>query len=293
MRGVNRIFIPLLILLVISLPSNAYATGEAGAQFLKIGVGAKASAMGEAFVGVADDATAIYWNPAGLTRIRSVELLGMQNFYLMDMGYQYVAAALPSRYGSLGAAIAYSSSGEIPRYENFQHIGEYTAYDAAVTIAYADRLNKAISYGIALKMIRQKIEEEKATGFAADIGLLYKVEFIKGMKTGLLVQNLGPGIKFIEEQDPLPQNVKLGIGYERGPFTFAVDLGKPKDNDFKVNLGGEFSIKDILALRAGYNSANSYSAGLGLRWQKVSIDYAYVPYKDIDDSHLISVKVRF
>ncbi|MBU1486934.1 hypothetical protein KKH56_02640 [bacterium] len=51
---------------------------------------------GEAFVGVADDATAIYWNPAGLTQIKSVELLGMQNFYLMDMGYQYVAAAFSS-----------------------------------------------------------------------------------------------------------------------------------------------------------------------------------------------------
>lgn len=73
----------------------------------------------------------------------------MQNFYLMDIGCQYVAAVLPSRYGSLGTAIAYSSSGEIPKYENFQRLGEYTAYDAAVTIAYANRLNKVGQRGFA------------------------------------------------------------------------------------------------------------------------------------------------
>ncbi len=292
MRGVNRIFISLLISLVVSLLLNVHAKGEAGAQFLKMGVEAKACAMGEAFVGVADDATAIYWNPAGLTQIKSVELLGMQNFYLMDMGYQYLSAVLPSRYRSLGVAIAYSSSGEIPRYENFQQLGEYTAYDVDVTIAYADRLNKAISYGIALKMIQQKIEEEKATGFAADIGLLYKVGFIKGMKIGLVAQNFGPKIKFIKESDPLPQNVKVGIGYNRGPFTFATDLVKPSDNDLRFSLGGEFLIGDILALRTGYNSSYTYSAGLGLTWKRISIDYAYVPYGDLGDTHRISFLIK-
>lgn len=293
MKVRNGIFIPFLMFFIVLLHLNTYATGESGVQFLKIGVGAKACAMGEAFVGLADDPSAIYWNPAGLAQMSSFELMGMQNFWLLDMSYQYFAVVLPSHYGSFGAAITYSSSGEIPKYEDFKYMGEYTAYDAAGTFAYANNLGKGISLGLGVKFIQQKIEEEKANGFGVDIGLIYELGFIGGTNIGFAVQNLGPGIKFIEEKGPLPLNVKGGIAYKIGSLTLASDLNKPKDNDFRVNLGGEFLIKDVLAMRAGYNSANTYSVGVGLIWRSISIEYAYVPYEDIDDSHQISAGIKF
>ena len=292
MRILLKIYI-IIFMIVLCFSEKIYAVGETGAQFLKIGVGAKACAMGEAFAGLADDPSAIYWNPAGLTQINSVEILGMQNFWLLDMSYQYFAFALPTHYGNFGVAVAYSSSGKIPKYENFQQIGDYKAYDASGTIAYANKLSKRFSFGIGTKIIQQKIEEEDAKGFAVDFGLLYELKFIKGMNIGLAVQNLGPGIKFIEKEDPLPLNIKGGISYNIDSMTLTGDFNKPKDNDLRFNIGGEFLIKNILALRAGYNSANSYTAGVGFTWSKLSVDYAYVPYEDIEDTHRISVRVKF
>jgi hypothetical protein len=273
--------------------NEAYGVGETGAQFLKIGVGARACAMGEAFAGIADDPSAIYWNPAGISQMNSAEATAMQNFWLLDMSYQYLAGTFPSHFGNLGVSIAYSSSGNIPKYENFQKVGEYSAYDMAGTVAYAKNIGEWISSGISLKFIQQKIENENATGFAVDLGLLYKADFIQGMRFGFAVQNFGTKIKFIEQADPLPLNVKGGIAYTKGPLTLAGDLNKPRDNNLRVNIGAEFLIKAILALRGGYNSANSYSAGLGVTWRKLSFDYAFVPYKDTDNSHRISVTVKF
>ncbi|MCX5801219.1 MAG: PorV/PorQ family protein [Candidatus Eisenbacteria bacterium] len=283
----------LAFVLGVSLWGNAYAIGEAGAQFLKMGVGARACAMGEAYVAIADDATAIYWNTAGLAEIQSPQITAMQNFWLADMSYQYLGLVCPSRLGSLGISAAYSSSGEIPKYENFQREGEYSAYDAAGTIAYARRLMGSASYGVSVKFIQEKIEEESARGFGVDVGLLCAPGILHGLKLGVAVNNMGPGIKFIEKADPLPLSVRVGAAYKTGPLLLAGDLGKPRDNDAYLCVGGELGIRDILALRAGYNSANSYSAGIGLKWRRVSVDYAYVPYEYLGDTHRFSAGVRF
>lgn len=271
---------------------NAYGIGETGAQFLKIGVGARACAMGEAFTGIADDPSAIYWNPAGISQMNSIQITAMQNFWLLDMSYQYLAVTFPSGFGSFGAAIGYSSSGEIPKYENFQKVGEYSAYDLVGAIAYAKNIGEMVSSGISLKVIQHKIEEENATGFAVDLGLLYEANFLQGMKFGFAIQNLGTKVKFIEKEEPLPSDVKGGIAYTTGPLTFAGDLNKPKDNDLQANIGAEFLVREILAIRGGYNSANSYSAGIGLTYRRLWFDYAFVPYKDIDNSHRISVSLK-
>lgn len=293
MKAIKRILIVLVSAVGIFSSSSAYALGETGAQFLKIGVGARACAVGEAYTALSDDATAIYWNPAGLAQLSAGAVTAMQNFWLMDMSYQYAAVAVPVHYGGFGLAVAYSSSGEIPKFEDFQQVGDYSAYDAAGTIAYATRIGRCLSSGVGLKLVQQKIEEESATGFAVDVGLLCSCPTIKGISMGLVAQNLGPAIKFIDEPDPLPWNVKFGVGYSTGPLTLACDVMKPRDDDMRVGAGGEFVIKSVLALRGGYNSANTYTAGAGLAWRRISAGYTFVPYEDIDDSHRISLTVEF
>ncbi|MCX6844501.1 MAG: PorV/PorQ family protein [candidate division WOR-3 bacterium] len=274
---------------LVLLGNSAFAVGETGAQFLKMGVGARACAMGEAFAAVADDASAIYWNPAGLRKLERTEVLGMQNFWLLDMSYQYVAAVVPSRLGTFGVAAAYSSSGKIPRYEGFRKVGEYSAYDAAGTIGYANHVAR-LNYGASLKLIQQAIDTVSATGFAADLGLLYDLGMLSA---GVAVQNIGPSIKFIEKADPLPLNVKAGLAAKVGPVVLVVDANKARDNGFRLNVGAEGVVLGLLALRAGYNTANSFTAGGGVTWKMVSVDYAFVPYKEIDATHRISARVRF
>jgi hypothetical protein len=275
--------------LAASIPSAALAVGECGAQFLKMGVGARACAMGEAFAAVADDASATYWNAAGLRQLKKVEVLAMQNFWLLDMSYQYVAVAVPSPVGVFGVAAAYSSSGKIPRYEGFRKVGEYSAYDAAGTVAYVNRVAK-LNYGASVKLLQQAIDTISATGFAADIGLLY--DFGK-LSAGLSVQNVGPSIRFIEKADPLPLNVKAGLAAKFGAVVLAADVNKARDNSFRLNVGAEGVVLGVLALRAGYNTSNSFTAGGGVTWRMVSVDYAFVPYKEIDATHRISARVRF
>jgi hypothetical protein len=254
--------------------------------------------MGEAFVALADDPSAIYWNPSGISQIKSTQILGMHSFWLEDMSYQYLSSVFVTNHGNLGVAISYSSSGEMPKYnEDFQNEGTYTAYDAAGTVVYANVFKDVLSYGIGFKLIQQKIEEESATGFAADLGLLHKVRGIEGLSIGLTLQNLGPKIKFIEKAEPLPINIKGGLAYTRGAFTLVGDLNKPNDNDLRVNVGGEFVIAEILALRAGYETRSqlddALTAGVGIGWRKIAVEYAYVPHKELNDTHRISLKIGF
>lgn len=293
MKHKETVSIVAIILLLVLGYSDASAVGETGAQFLKIGIGAKACAMGEAFAGLSDDPSAIYWNPAGMMQMKSLEILMAQNYWLMDMSDQYLSAVIPSSYGAFGASINYSSSGDIPKYENEQRIGDYSAYDAALSVAYANNLNSQLIVGVGFKYIQQRIEDESAAGFSVDIGLIYELNFIKNLRMGCVMQNLGPGIKFIKEADPLPFNFKGGAAYKINDLTLVGDINFPKDSDFQTNLGVEYILRNLLALRMGFNTANSYTAGVGILWRKFEIDYAFVPYKDVDNSTRISVRIKF
>lgn len=270
-----------------------HGEGTTGAQFLGIGVGARACGMGEAYGAIADDPSAIYWNPAGLSQIKSRELILCQNFWFLDMSHQYLAGVFSNSIGYFGVSFYYSSSGDIPRIENFLKVGKYSAYDAALSLAYANEVGKFLSFGVAGKYILEKIEDESASSFALDLGLLYKSLRLPGLRLALALQNMGPKIKFIEEGDRLPLNLKIAAAYLRGDFSFASELDKTIDSDPLFGLGGEYVILRTLALRAGYNTGNSFSLGLGISWRNFALGYAFVPYEDLDSSNRISLRLRF
>jgi len=278
---------------MLSFCGRALAIGECGAQFLKMGVGARACGMGEAYTSIADDATAIYWNPAGLGQVDRLEFTGMQNFWLLDMSHQYLALAVPLAFGTIGVSGAYSSSGTLDRYENFQKTGEFTAYDAAGTVGYGLRAGP-VRVGLSAKYIQSKIDDKQAQTVAGDAGVLCRFETSSGyVGLGLAVQNVGPGLEFVEKSDPLPLNLKLGLAAKIGQVVLAVDANKPRDNSVRLGAGAEVVIAGLLALRGGYNMASGLTAGGGVTWKMVSVDYAFVPYSGVDATHRISVRVRF
>ena len=268
---------------------NVVGEGTTGAQFLGIGVGARACAMGKAYGAIADDPSGIYWNPAGLSKAKSMQFMVSQNFWLLDMTHQYIAGVFPHRLGTFGVSFYYSSSGDIPRIEDFIKIGEYTAYDAAFNLAYANRFSELIDYGLGVKYINQKIDIETASTFAFDFGVLFRVCQCQGLKLALAVQNIGPGVKFIEESDKLPLSFKLASSYGKDNYKAGVELVREIDSDFMLGLGGEYVISKTLALRGGYNTAHSFSLGFGIYWQKFDLSYSFAPNKDLDSSHRISL----
>ncbi|MDI6704536.1 MAG: PorV/PorQ family protein, partial [bacterium] len=176
--------------------------GITSATFLKIGVGARATGMGEAACAVADDANAIYWNPAGLGFFEEKQVSAMYNILFEDIKHGFVGYTHPFKSCTLGGAINYLDTGEMEKTTR--------ADDLAGYITYARRLGGKLSLGVNLKYIQQRIEEEKATCYGADLGILYKPF---KLRLGLAVQNIGTKLKFIEEGYSLPLNIKAGAAY--------------------------------------------------------------------------------
>ncbi|MFQ5866593.1 MAG: PorV/PorQ family protein [bacterium] len=316
-----------IFLLLFVSPSSAgifsrERAGTTGATFLKIEVGARPVAMGGAFVAVADDANTTYWNPAGLAQLEEREITAMHNEWLEDIRYEFLGFVQPiksergARGFGVGVMCLYTSGLEERTGETIEPEGTFGAYDIAVAGAYAWKVSKVVSIGVNVKVIHQKIENEKAWSGAVDIGLLYRPPaprrgFSRGrFQLGFAVQNIGPEIKFIEESDPLPLNIKAGIAktFElssiKSKVTLALDVNAPIDNVPNGHLGAEFvyrKMKDTeLAGRIGYktntikdlNALSGLSAGVGFVWKRMAVDYVWVPYGDLGNTHRISLTIK-
>jgi hypothetical protein len=189
-----------------SINDNAGTTGSA---FLKIGTGGRPSAMAGAFTGIADDINSIYYNPAGLGDIKSLEFSAQQIIWLENITYQYLAVGKQTSAGALGLSFGYLSMDDLEkRSSDTDEYTDFEASDTLIGISYA-RGNETLSLGGSLKIIREKIEEENASAFAFDLGAKFKKTPINKLVLGAAVQNLGTKMKFINEETPLPVNIKV------------------------------------------------------------------------------------
>jgi len=271
------------------------AVGEVGAQFLKLPVGPKAAALGGAFVAVADDPSAVHWNPGGLALLQTTQVLGMHSSWLDEATYQYVAIAIPHVHGlSLGIAGLYSGSGDlVGRAVDFSPTGSYNAYDLALGLAAARPFGQHLRIGLGVKLLQQRIEEETASAVGFDLGLLYDIAPMPGLRLGLAMRNVGTEPEFIEHSDPLPTTWSAGLGFARGRFRGSADLERPRFDRMRIHAGGELALNPTLALRAGVRTRPDldpvWTAGVGLRWHRVLTEYAYLPFPEIEASHTIGL----
>ena len=169
-----------ILLLMWVIPSHATTNvGTAGAQFLKIGPGARVDSLGGAFGGLADDVTSIYWNPAGISQLEKTSLSDTHTVWLADVRYNYLAFATPiEKIGTLGASVTFLNvpDTEITTLAKPDGTGLwYSAYDTAISVAYARQLYAKesgvnLSFGINAKYIHQQIHRESARGVAIDVG---------------------------------------------------------------------------------------------------------------------------
>jgi len=285
-----------LVLLTLSLgglsPSLA---ATSGLDFLKVGVGARPIALGEAYVALADDINAIYWNPAGLVQVKIPEVGFTYNKWFEDIGYHFLGYSHPLDNSILGVSAYYLGAGDIDGSDNAGNpIGEFTTYDLAFAFSYGRRLSERVSVGANFKYILEKLEEELASAFAFDIGALYKPG-VYDLVLGVNIQNIGTGIKFVEESASLPQNVKFGLAYTlfpENPLILTLDFNKCKDKGVYVGSGAEFWVVDYLALRIGGkfdpDVKDGLRLGFGLRAGNFGLDYAYTPHRILGDTHQFS-----
>lgn len=242
---------------------NSYADGpgSTGAVELKIPVGPRAIAMGQAFVAVADDANAVYWNPAGLNQLGGTEITAQYDVFIETVRYQYMALATKlgkdAALGISGKLLSTGSENEIDA--NGNPTGNtFSENYMDIDLSGAYRLNYYLDVGLTAKYISKSLAGSNASSFAADFGLLYRTP-IPHLTAGMNIQNIGPGIKFDQVADPLPLNFKLGVAYRMfdDNFTVAWDTNIPIDNAVAESLGGEYWYKDTLVGRFGYQFQGS------------------------------------
>jgi len=302
MKGI----IVLLSLLLFSLDVEAKSAGKTGATFLKIGNGAKPIAMGEAFCAVADNPATIYYNPAGLVHFDQRELSLTHISWFQKINYEYLTYLNPLSElgikipGVLAGNLAYLGINDIKEYgvTKDSYLGTFKAYDLLFNLSYARLIKPALSSGLNLKFITERIKSS-SSGLAIDFGLLYKTP-IKNLSGGLTLQNIALLNNF---KDDLPLNIKLGSSYkllQDNILTLAMDIDIPNDGDMKLHLGAEYlypELEDIkIALRLGYKTGvdgGNLGFGLGVAFDKYKLDYAYSSYSDLGTIHQLSLNIKF
>jgi hypothetical protein len=314
----KRILVITTIVTLLFLCQSSFAldkVGQSGAQFLKLGVGARAIGMGGAFTAVANDASALYWNPAGLTNVMSKEFTFTHTKWVADINYEYAGYAhkLPG-IGTIGLSMSALTMDdiEITTPLNPQGNGEYyTASDYMMALTFARMLTDKFSVGGTVKYIGQYIDDESANGFAVDVGTLYDTGF-KTLRLAMSIQNFGGDMKFVEEEYPLPITFKFGVAMDvvdtgMHLLTTSVEMNHPNDNAEQVNWGVEYWFNNMFALRSGYkfnSDSVGLSAGLGAKvpisFAQLMVDYAYtdVGHMAKDDefgenAHRISLGLAF
>ena len=295
---------------------GAPARGTSGAQFLEIAPGARPAAMGGAFAGVADDVHSVYYNPAGLAGLERIQITGMDDQYFQSINYTFAALAVPlvfqgdsrvqSKYGVLGISVTNLSVGNIPTQGNAETAaptGTFSSDDFAYALSYGYAFpDTGLSLGATGKFVVSSLDGTNASGFAADLGALYKQD---RLSVGAGVRNLGPSYGFAGSADPLPLSIYGGAAYRLTEHWLAsLEIDAPRDNSLAFALGTEyvhpFTSKLTGAVRAGFNSANTDAGGFGgaafgggIAYGNVGFDFAMIPFGDLGNTYRYSLLVKF
>lgn len=272
--------------------------GTTAAQFLKIGVGARAIALGGTFVAQANDLSALYWNPAGLAQLKggAVDLSHTQ--YIADINYNYAAFGISlGNMGTVAASLIFLDSGDMKVRTTSQPEGTgelFTAQDFALQVSYARALTDRFSIGTTVKYISEKIWHSTASAIAFDVGVLFTTPF-RQLRLGANMANFGPTMQmngrdilfsqdpspdnegnveivnaeYLMDEHPLPLMFKVGLAWDAlntldHRVVILTDATHPNDNSEYVNTGMEYSFRDLLALRIGYKNAFETDGEQGL-----------------------------
>jgi len=308
---------PLAVLLL--QPGLAFGqakVGTAGAQFLEIGVSARAIGMGEAFLGVSDDASALYYNPGALSLLTQKEVVFTHVDYPAGIKYEFIGFVypVPSLAGTIGAAFYALHMGDMPvtGYDFADGNGQtFTARDYAIALTYSAGLTDRFSVGLTVKNITELLAQYKATGWAMDLGTYYDTGY-RNFKICMAISNFGPDMAFISEDYPLPIDFRFGtaidvVQSEKSRLTAAVQASHPNDNLEKYSVGLEYWFNDIFALRGGkkfnydYYEEGDFGGGLtfgaGARFNfsayRLNLDYAYQDLGYLDTVNRFSLGFRF
>ncbi len=247
--------------------------------------------MGGAYVGLADEASAPYWNPAGLTQIEEHQFLSMYAPFFEGVSHNFVSYVHPLRsWGNLAISDVFLYSGG---YEEVDKDGNVlgrnqSIFNNAIIISYANRIYGRLSLGANLKLVHERVMKYSGNSQGIDLGVLYKPR--DELSIGLAVQNvLQPKVTLIDDPNVYDTNVKGGVAFNtyHNRLTLTADVNKLVNEKAYFSAGLEispwekasFTSWKRLDLRAGVNHLQSFTCGIGLKMDFLSLDYAFNIHK--------------
>ncbi len=329
MKKLNLILIIICIGFICMTPlySAINKTAQTGLQFLKIDMGARAAAMGGSYLMVGEDASAIFYNRAGLARMENkYSFFATQTNWIADINY--IAGSLAANFQNIGTfglsyvAADYGDDIVGTRYDATTEQGyiltgnlDVGAYGIGLT--YAKSLTNKFSIGGQIKYVYQHLGDNQlsagntvkneVSGVAYDFGTIFYPGF-KSFRFGMAIRNFSPEFKYVEEGFELPLTFIIGfamdvldiMGEHQNNLLISLDATHPRDYSERIHLGAEYLFMDMISLRGGYKfnyDTEGLSAGVGLQKEigtmKVDVGYSYSEFEYFDAVNRISFGFSF
>ncbi len=309
-KRLNKILIVWGFLIFISAllgrASIASDNGRTSGDFLNIGIGARAAALGGAYTSVSDDATAAYWNPAGLIGVSAPQITFSHFSWYQDISFDYLGASFPvSNKFNLSMGAQYLDYGRIEGYDvNDNPTGELEGtYDMAAGVTVGYKLNENFSLGLGAKYIIIALAGTKGTALAGDFGLKYS----RGnVILGMALTNLGQKIKFEQGENKLPANFRAGLAVLPfgSSFLASFEAQKPLYGDVIFHNGYEYRFENRYFIRGGFSFypqqndrqfGQGISLGAGAILGPTQFDYSFSPKDSFssDTIHRFSITLNF
>lgn len=338
MKGekIKKTFYFLIIVLIgiQNIHSQGYSyVGTSVANFLKIGVGAKAVGVAEADITKAEDASILYLNPASISWLEQSSVSFSYIQWFVQTSLSYFSFVLPSYFGNLGLDIIYFGSGDIYETTLLSQEGSgrvVSASDLSVGLTYAKNLTDRFSFGLKLKYLSEHLASVSANSFAIDIGSVFVTSFFNDLKVGISLSNFGGSFKFegndllvtqlvpgttTNKQVPamlqtnswdLPLFFRIGIStivLETKNYNVGINYMIVDSRDYNVrhNIGASVQLYDFITLRSGYRfnyDEATYSIGFGLKTKTdfigyLSFDYAFTNFGRLNGINQFTISINF
>ena len=329
----SALILTIVFLITLPLPAHSQVSkiAQTGLQFLKVDVSPRAAAMGGAYMMIGADASAMFYNPAGIANIPSdgnLDLFVGRTEWIADIAYSSVAAAKNfGNIGVFGVSATFADYGDIhgtrvaATASGFEETGLLDVGAYAVGLTYARKLSDKFTVGGQVKLVNQNLgsnavqiaggdptnRENDVTGVGYDFGTIFYPGF-RSFRFGMSVRNLSAELEYEKEGFQLPLTFTIGvaidlmdfIGTENQSLLLAIDAIHPRDFEERLNVGAEYLLMDMFALRAGYKfnyDEEGVTAGLGFQQQlsgvKLKLDYAYADFGVFDTVNRFSVGFSF
>ncbi len=278
------------------IPLCVQATAPVAFPFLGISPSARGAALGEAMTAPGGDASAAFWNPALLANLKGGCFTAQENFFLQGNDHSFLAFGVRQNKLGFGASLNFNHTGDLEARTgpSTQPLGTFSENEATLSGSGAYQITPKLSVGVTAKVLYQKMDVYDNFGAGFDFGAAYEVA--PRLRVGASVLNAGSDFKLVSEGSRLPMAFRAGASFFWRDFLFLSDAVFPRGGSAKTGWGVERQFRNLF-LRAGYQTGydeKNFSFGMGVKYRKFRLDYAFVPYQsDLGNAHRFGIVADF